>query len=558
MAKKTKLSDDHPEPSLLADHEAGANALRAVAREEYGRVAPRLRKLIQEVADLYQGLWPSHEACEVSYHDFGHALDAAVTVARMAAGWNRAHPEQKLPEDLFCAAVAAGFFHDSGYIKDKGDHEGHGGKFTVTHVQRGMKLAAAYLHRARWPKRARELVPAMISLTDYRQEPELADLVRDKMERIAARIIPTSDLVAQFADNRYLNKLDNLFSEFQEMYEHSDQKELASNGPVFRSAVQIREGVIDFYEKFVAPRLAKYGHMDQYLGVYFGEDRNPYHENIAANLSSHLLGVQTQWHRLGDVLKGLGLISDRQLAGALTRQGKKKSRDDSEVSPERAIKLALLGWMNCQATGDNLGDILLEMRAVRPETLAQGLLQQALPDELLTAMNADELRHLLRIAVLLQHLCKGPWLLGLIMENINRLLGCEASSILLAQVDSDEMLIALPTGPRQKSLRGQTVAVDKGLAGWVFRNQKPALATNVLTDSRFDEAIDHQFNFTTRSLLAVPLFVNGQCIGVIEAINKSSDTFSEHDLQLLTMLANLVSTAMTSIACHQYQAATQP
>lgn len=553
MAKKIEPSDNHPESSLLDDHEAGANALRAVAREEYGRVAPRLRKLIQEVADLYQGRWPSHEACEVSYHDFGHALDAAVTVARMAAGWNRAHPDRKLPEDLFCAAVAAGFFHDSGYIKDKGDHEGHGGKFTVTHVQRGMDLAAAYLRRARWPKRTQELVPAMISLTDYRREPELAELVQNQAEEIAARIIPTADLVAQFADNRYLNKLDDLFSEFQEMYEHSNQKELAGNGPVFRSAVQIREGVIDFYEKFVSPRLAKYGHMDQYLRVYFGEDRNPYHENIAANLSSHLLGAQTQWRRLGDVLQGLGLISDRQLASALSRQEKKKNNGDSEEAAERAIKQALLGWMNCQATGDNLGDILLKMRAVRPDALAQGLLQQALPEELLSAMSANDLRHLLRIAVLLQHLCKGPWLLGLIMENINRLLACEASSILLAQPDSDEMLIALPTGPRQKSLWGQTVPVDKGLAGWVFRNQKPALATNVLTDSRFDQAIDHQFNFTTRSLLAVPLFVNGHCIGVIEAINKSADTFSEHDLQLLTMLANLVSTAMTGIVCHQYQ-----
>lgn len=553
MAKKAQPTDNHSEPSLPAEHEAGIDALRSVAKEEYGRIAPRLRKLIQEVAALYQGRWPSHEACEVSYHDFGHALDAALTVARMAAGWNRAHPEQKLSEDLFCAAVAAGFFHDSGYIKDKGDHEGHGGKFTVTHVQRGMKLAAAYLRRARWPKRAQELVPAMISLTDYRQEPELADLVHDQAETITARIIPTADLVAQFADNRYLLKLDDLFSEFQEMYEHTDQARLAENGPVFRSAVQIREGVIDFYEKFVAPRLVKYGHMDQYLGVYFGENRNPYHENIAANLSSHLLGVQTQWRRLGDVLKGLGLISDRQLAGALSRQGKKKNPDESREAEIRTIKNALLKWMTFQATGDNLGDMLLEMRAVRPDALAQGLLQQALPDELLTALNAEELRNLLRIAVLLQHLCKGPWLLGRIMENINRLLDCEASSILLAQADSNEMLIALPTGPRQKNLLGQTVAVDKGLAGWVFRNRKPALATNVLTDSRFDQAIDHQFNFTTRSLLAVPLFVNGHCIGVIEAINKSADTFSEHDLQLLTMLANLVSTAMTSITCQQQQ-----
>ena len=525
----------------------GIELLSAICREEYGRLIPRLKRLLDDVEELYVGKWPSHEACEVPYHDFAHALDAAVAVARMAAGWNRAHPEKKLSSELFSFAVAAGIFHDAGYIKDKGDHEGHGGKFTTTHVQRGMKMAAAYLKRARWPKRAYDFVPATISLTDYLKEPEIGELFSEEEELAVARMIPTADLIAQIADNRYIEKLDGLFAEFKEMYEYQDQRKLAANGtPVFHSAQEIRDGVIDFYGRFVAPRLEKFGRMDHYLTVYFGANRNPYHENIAANLSSHLLGPDIQWQRLGDVLKNLGLIDDRQLKKALAQQSRKDQPQRRRPDPEQA-KRSMLNWMNCRSTGDNLGDILLEMEAVSPSALADGVAQQSLPDHLLASLTLGELRSFLRVAVLIQHLSKGPWMLGKVMQLLNNLLDCEASSLMLAEPGRDEMLIVLPTGPRGPTLQGRRVPVDKGLAGWVLRNGKPALAANVLSDRRFDKTIDRNLNFTTRSLLAVPLYINGVCLGVLEAVNKTDNSFSQHDLQKLTILGNMLAGTLEAI-----------
>jgi Nif-specific regulatory protein len=162
-------------------------------------------------------------------------------------------------------------------------------------------------------------------------------------------------------------------------------------------------------------------------------------------------------------------------------------------------------------------------------------------------MTHQELATLFRISVLLHNICKGPWILHEALEMTNSLIGCEASSILLARPGTEEMLISLPTGPRSKVLQGQVIRVEMGLAGWVFRNCQPAIVANVLTDGRFDRAVDHRFAFETRSLLAVPLRLNGVCIGVIEAVNKRDDNFSEHDMHILTMLANIVSSALLSI-----------
>ncbi|MFH7321289.1 GAF domain-containing protein [Desulfurivibrio sp. D14AmB] len=543
--KANSVSTDRTQPPS----HPGISLLLGICREEYGRIIPRIKRLLTDVEALYAGEWPDYEACEVGYHDFAHALDAAVAVARMAAGWNRAQPGKKLDADLFSCAVAAGIFHDAGYIKDKGDHEGQGGKFTTTHVQRGMAMAAGYLKRSRWPHRAVEFVPATIAITDYHRNPEIdGQLFRTEQEITVARMIPTADLIAQIADNRYIAKLDRLFDEFKELYEFQEQRRLApGETPVFRSAQEIRDGVIDFYEQFVVPRMVKFGRMDKYLAVYFGENRNPYHENIAANLSSHLLSPGTGWQRLGDALKGLGLIDDRQLETALARQ-RQLRRATRQPSPEQT-KEVLLSWMDSRSnsTGDNLGNILVEMGALPPSALADGLAHQSLPDQLLASLSADDLRLLLRISALIQHLNKGPWLLASIMELLNRLLACETSSLLLAGPGKDETLVSLPTAPGPTGKEGRRVPMDKGLAGWVFRNGKPALAPNMPDGKNSGKNHQQDLSISPRSLLAVPLFINGACLGVLEAANKNSGLFNQQDLQKMTILANMLAGTLGAI-----------
>ncbi|MHB1228511.1 MAG: GAF domain-containing protein [Desulfurivibrionaceae bacterium] len=554
MARKTSHNPARQRSAAQVENLQTVELILAIARDEYGEIPPRLGGLFDDVAALYAGNWPSHEACAVTYHNFSHSLDVCLAAARMLSGWNKAEPAQPLAQKYFQLGMAAALFHDAGYIKDKGDQAGAGGKFTLVHVRRSMEIAREYLGQKQWPKEEVEAVVRIISITDYASLPDLAPLFTEPRLKIMAQMVATADLIAQMADIDYVRRIDDLFAEFKEVYEFENRKTLAEKGTkVYKTVQEIKDGTIDFYEKFVLPTLTKLGRMDRYLTSFFGDGRNPYQENITANLSDHLMDVRSQWRRIGDILTDLGLASNKQIAEALDRQkslaGKKT---DSTQSFNSLIREHLLPWFTARSQeGRCLGDILMEMQAVEPKSLAKGLLAQMLPDSLYESLSPRELHFLLQAAILLQNICKGPWILGVVLEMANEILGCEASSILIADLDEKEMLVALPTGPKKNEVYGKGIAMDKGLSGWVYRNGQPARVSNVNADARFDDGMDKNIGFVTRSILAVPLHVNGECIGAVEALNKNDDDFTTHDMNVLAILANMLANVMVGVLCIQ-------
>ena len=533
------------------DHSQPVELVFAISREQYGRVAPMLTRLFDDVADLYAGHWPSHEACSAPYHSLTHALDVSLALARMIAGWNISEPEHPLGEEHFHLAMAAALFHDAGYIKDKGDQEGHGGKFTLTHVPRGMEIARAHLAGQHWPAAGVEAVCRMISVTDYAVAAAPETLFDDARLVTLARMVATADLVAQMADSSYLQRIDDLFAEFSEAYEFEKAETLRSRGTrVYQTVQEIRENTISFYEQFVVPTLNRLGRVDRYLTSYFGTGRNPYQENITANLSCHLMDLQSHWRRLGNVLEDLGLASTDQIEAALHRQ-RERAPKETEVAPASTrLREQLLPWFTAEAQpGLCLGDILMEMEAVSPRTLARGLLAQMLPPPLHVELSAAELHFLLEAAILLQNICRGPWILGVVMEMVNELLECEASSILIADLEEKEMVVTLPTGPKRHEVYGKGIPMDKGLAGWVYRNGQPAMVRNARSDDRWDSGMDQRIDFSTRSVLAVPLFVNGECVGVVEVLNRRDDAFTRHHMNILSILVNMLANVMAGLLC---------
>ena len=554
MPRKTTQKPVRPLPEDQAANQQTIALILAIAREEYGEIPPRLAALFADVADLYAGRWPSHEACAVTYHNFSHAVDVCLAAARILSGWNKVEQAHPLDEKHFQLGMAAGLFHDAGYIKDKGDHAGLGGKFTLVHVERSMEIAREYLREKQWPEEEVAAVCRIISITDYPKLPDLAPLFTDLKLKALAQMVATADLVAQMADTDYVQRIDDLFAEFKEVYKFEKRATLVKQGTkVYKSVQEVKDGTIAFYEQFVVPTLGKLGRMDRYLTNFFGDGRNPYQENIAANLSGHLMDARSQWRRLGDILTDLGLASSEEIATALAKQqALAGQKADSGKSFNALLREHLLPWIATRSQeGCCLGDILMEMQAVEPKSLAKGLLAQMLPDSLYESLSPKELHFLLQAAILLQNICKGPWILGVVLEMANEILDCEASSILIADVEGKEMLVALPTGPKKNMVYGKGIAMDKGLAGWVYRNGQPARVSNVSTDARFDRDMDKNVGFVTRSILAVPLHVNGECIGAVEALNKSDDNFTKHDMNVLAILANMLANVMVGVLCIQ-------
>lgn len=534
-------------PKLKGFHQVGVEQICEISRHEYGQVHERLKNLISDIVDLYEGRWPSHEACQVGYHNFDHALDVALAVARMAAGWNKLHPERKFPVETFLVGMAASFFHDTGYIKDKGDIEGKGGKYTFSHVGRSQAIAAGYLRATNWPEAAVTSASRMIAPTEFYEKLALPDPDGD-LEKIMTCMLVSADLVAQMADVDYLHRITYLFEEFQEGYQSEGAESLTAKGVhVFGSAREILTGTQNFYDSFVLPRLEDLGRMDKYLVAFFGADRNPYQENITANLSGQLMGHRWQWQRLGEVLQEQGIVSGWQIKKAIDQQASQGDEEMGSLLDSRGyVSKRLLERMNTKQSTELLGEILMEMDAINPVALCRGLMSQLLPPSLLVTLSKEELIFLLNVSMLLQNYQRGSKVFNHILEMTNELVGCEASSILLADHMTDEIVIAIPTGPQREILEGERFPMDKGLAGWVYRHGQPVSVKNVRQDERFDAAIDASTSFVTKSIMAVPLHINGVWIGVIELLNKKDNDFNEHDMDLITSLVNIIGSALGS------------
>lgn len=532
-------------PCQGADYLRTIALILSVAQDAYADGGAALNEITQDVVALYAGEWPAFEACQVGYHTIDHCTDVALLTARAMVGWNRT---EAVPFDQthFLMGVTAALFHDSGYIKDRGDEKGCGGKYTFTHVERSKRILADYLRAKKWTDRAVTETVSLLDVTEFSQLPDLPALYPVTESRRLACILGTADLIAQMSDVNYMANIKGLFQEFEEAYEFLGRQKLQALGHrVYGSADEMLSETVTFYEHTVLPRLRALGRMDRYLVAFFGDGRNPYLENITANLAGQLLSVEAQWQRIGSVLTALGTISQEQLVEALRRQ--KNSGQHKEAPAAGSFKKRFLTWANLQRKQETLGDILIDMEAIKPKVLCQGLLAQVLPPVAFADLNREQLELLLKISVMLHSSLNDPWMFEQVVGLVAEQLGCVGGSILLEVPERQEMIVAVSTLLAKEHFEGKVIPADKGLAGWVCSHGQTAIVNSIDQDGRFDRTCDRRSPCAPESLLAVPMYLNGSRFGVVEMFNKNGAGFTESDAALMVMVANIISVALGAI-----------
>ncbi len=129
-------------------------------------------------------------------------------------------------------------------------------------------------------------------------------------------------------------------------------------------------------------------------------------------------------------------------------------------------------------------------------------------------------------------------ILKIVMEKIRRLLHPGNWSLLLADEKTGKLRFEIAVGRGSKKLKGMSIKPGEGVAGWVAKEKKPLLVTDVSTDPRFSNRLDSITQYRTRSIICVPLLAKNKCLGVIELINRPrTKEFTEEDLLLLSALA---------------------
>src|SRR5919109_3965007 len=160
----------------------------------------------------------------------------------------------------------------------------------------------------------------------------------------------------------------------------------------------------------------------------------------------------------------------------------------------------------------------------------------------------ERIDHLERLLEVVRGLTTAPDLESFLQTVINEateLTDSELSSILEYDEAAEELrFLAMPWFQRDL-LRPVGVPLDESAAGWVFRRGQPLIMQDTKADHRHFKVVDRVTRHETHSLVAVPLVVRGEIVGVLEALNKKDNAhYTEEDLTLLETLGALAAQAI--------------
>jgi PAS domain S-box-containing protein len=87
--------------------------------------------------------------------------------------------------------------------------------------------------------------------------------------------------------------------------------------------------------------------------------------------------------------------------------------------------------------------------------------------------------------------------------------------------------------------------VERGLAGWVVKNRKPALVPDTSMDERWLRRADDSADKSgAKSALCVPLMARERLIGVLTLVHSVPNVFNEQHLELMQVIADQASVAV--------------
>ncbi len=136
-------------------------------------------------------------------------------------------------------------------------------------------------------------------------------------------------------------------------------------------------------------------------------------------------------------------------------------------------------------------------------------------------------------------------LLSRIMESAERLIGSDASSLLLVDTGTNQLYFEIALGAKGDDVKKYTLEMGEGIAGWVAQNGRSLVVNDTENDPRHFSLIGEDIGYKTRNLIAVPLRAKDEVIGVLEVINKSDkNSFDDEDLRFLEVLADQASIAI--------------
>lgn len=279
----------------LEDSRAVAEACVDLLCARYGEDAISGRLIHQAFADIRGAFWgehPDYLPCDTPYHDLRHSLDTALLAARLVDGCEIAHLNGSAPAlgpEEATLTVLLALMHDTGFLRERDAPARPGATLLADHEARSVVFARRYLQQTLLATCADQAV--LIQATSFAHDAESAAAGLPGQYREIARILGTADLLAQFADRRYLEKCYyHLYAEF--VIAGADRVTDAAGRTrlLYDSAEDLLRKTPAFFETVVRPRLdGEFARRYEFLRLHFAGD-DPYIASLDKNLA-HLADI---------------------------------------------------------------------------------------------------------------------------------------------------------------------------------------------------------------------------------------------------------------------------
>jgi GAF domain-containing protein len=139
-------------------------------------------------------------------------------------------------------------------------------------------------------------------------------------------------------------------------------------------------------------------------------------------------------------------------------------------------------------------------------------------------------------------------LLQSIVEVARHVYSAAASSVFMVSRDTGELIFTAVSGEGEESLIGTRFAADTGIAGWVAASGEPLILDDLTNDAHFARDAAQSTGYVPNSIMAAPLLADGECLGVLEVLDRyhcSPDPGRElADVALLGLLATQAALAL--------------
>ncbi len=166
-----------------------------------------------DMESLFAGEMSGFKRCDTDFHNWDRTLGSLLATARILHG---VHVDrQALSERTIRLTLIAALFQDAGYVRRSEEQCGTGAQFTQAHVKRSIDLLETYVDEHGWPIEDLLDMESMLLCTNPASSPDSVVFTNIEI-MLAGHGLATADLIAQMADDIYLEKLPLLFQEYAE------------------------------------------------------------------------------------------------------------------------------------------------------------------------------------------------------------------------------------------------------------------------------------------------------------------------------------------------------